>query len=67
MKGYNSYGMQAFVDSRTRFLKIRMKMAASTRDATSYIMSDLAKAIQDCRLPKSAHIVLDEAYPNRQK
>eukprot|EP00187_Rhodella_violacea_P010368 CAMPEP_0174912604 /NCGR_PEP_ID=MMETSP0167-20121228/79870_1 /TAXON_ID=38298 /ORGANISM="Rhodella maculata, Strain CCMP736" /LENGTH=685 /DNA_ID=CAMNT_0016157263 /DNA_START=155 /DNA_END=2213 /DNA_ORIENTATION=- len=64
-KGYYAYGMQAFVDSRARFLNISMKMAASTHDSTSYIMSDLSKAIRDERLPDWAHIVLDEAYANR--
>ena len=63
-KGYYAYGMQAFVDSSCKFLNISMKMASSTHDSTAYIVSDLANAIQEKRLPHWAHVVLDEAYPN---
>ena len=66
-KGFYAYGMQAFVDSSCRFLNISMKMASSTHDSTAYIVSDLAYAIQEKKLPRWAHIVLDEAYPNRDQ
>ena len=66
-KGYYAYGMQAFVDSKCRFLNISMKMAGSTHDYTSYITSDLSDAIKNGRLPSWAHIVLDEAYPNTEQ
>jgi hypothetical protein len=64
-KGYYAYGMQAFVDASCRFLSISMKMCASTHDSTAYIVSDLGQAIKGRKLAAWAHIVLDEAYPNR--
>jgi hypothetical protein len=61
-KGYYAHGMQAFVDSKCRFLSISMQLCASSHDATAYILTSLKTAIDDCRLPFDYHIVLDEAY-----
>jgi hypothetical protein len=66
-KGYYAYGMQAFVDSKCRFLSISMKMASSTHDHTAYIASNVSVAIKGGKLPTWAHIVLDEAYPNTEQ
>ena len=59
--------MQAFVDAKTRFLSISMKMCSSTHDSTAYMASDLSEAIRSGKLASWAHIVLDEAYPNRSQ
>jgi len=49
-KGYYAYGLQAFCSAKCRFLNISMKTCGSTHDGTSYILSDLSKAIRDNRL-----------------
>jgi hypothetical protein len=66
-KGYYAYGMQAFVDAHCRFVSISMKLCASAHDSTAYIVSGIAEAIRDGKLPNWAHIVLDEAYVCRQQ
>jgi hypothetical protein len=54
--------MQAFVDSKTKFLSISSKLCSSVHDSTAYIVSDVSHAIKEGKLPKWAHIVFDEAY-----
>lgn len=61
-KGYYAFGLQAFVDSKCRFLSISSRCCASTHDSTAYFMTSLSKAIASGRLPSIYHIVLDEAY-----
>ena len=66
-KGFYAYGMQGFVDSKCRFLSISMNLCSSVHDSTAYYVSSLSQAIRDGKLPSWAHIVLDEAYVNRQQ
>jgi DDE superfamily endonuclease len=42
---------------------IASKMCASTNDNTAYIVTKLSKDIKHGLLPKTYHVVLDEAYP----
>jgi len=66
-KGYYAYAMQGFVDSKCRFLNISMRIASSSHDSTAYLVSDLSEAIRKGRLAEWAHIVLVEAYPNKDQ
>jgi hypothetical protein len=61
-KGYYAYALQAFVDSRCKFLSIASLLCASSHDATAYVMTALAHAIKNNQLPSQYHIVLDDAY-----
>jgi len=61
-KGYFAFGLQAFVDSKCRFLSIASKLCSSSHDSTAYVVSSLAYAIKEGKLPPQFHIVLDDAY-----
>lgn len=61
-KGFYAHALQAFVDGNCKFVLISMKVAASTHDATAYVLSEMSDIIKRGDLPAWAHIVLDEAY-----
>jgi len=61
-KGYYAFGLQAFCDSKCRFVMISSKLCSSTNDNTSYIVTQLSKDIKAGKLPSKYHVVLDEAY-----
>jgi len=62
-KGYYAFGLQAFCDSKCRFVMILSKLSLSTNDNTTYIVTQLSKDIKGGKLPRPYHVVLDEAYP----
>ncbi len=62
-KGYYAFGLQAFCDSKCRFVMISSKLCSSTNDNTTYIVTQLSKDIKAGKLPSKYHVVLDEAYP----
>jgi len=62
-KGYYAFGLQAFCDSKCRFVMISSKLCSSTNDNTTYIVTQLSKDIKAAKLPSKYHVILDEAYP----
>ena len=56
-----------FVGPNCEFLSISSKLCSSSHDATQYIVSDFSMRLRAGDLPRWAHIVLDEAYPNKQQ
>lgn len=64
-KGFFAYGMQGFVGPSCEFLSISSKLCSSTHDSTHYIVSDVSEHVRQGHLPQWAHIVFDEAYPNK--
>ena len=61
-KGYYAFGLQAFCDSKCRFVMISSKLCSSTNDNTTFIVMQLSKDIKAGKLPSKYHVVLDEAY-----
>lgn len=66
-KQYFAFGLQAFCDSKCKFLMIASKMSSSTNDNTAYVVTQLSKDIKEGKLPEKYHVVLDEAYPCKQQ
>jgi hypothetical protein len=62
-KGYYAYGLQAFCDSKCKFVMIASKLCSSSNDNISYIVTQLSKDIKAGLLLQRYHVVLDEAYP----
>jgi hypothetical protein len=62
-KGYYAFGLQAFCDSKCRFVMISSKLCLSTNGNTTYIVTQLSKDIKGGKLARQYHVVLDEAYP----
>jgi len=62
-KGYYAFGLQAFCDSKCRFVMISSKLCSSTNDNTTYIVTQLSKDVKGRKLARQYHVVLDEAYP----
>lgn len=62
-KGYYAYGMQAFCDSRCKFLFVSSKLCSSCHDSAMYGVSALSIFIKSGFLLPGFHVVLDDAYP----
>ena len=56
-------GLQAFCDSKCRFLSIASKLCSSTNDNTCSVVTQLSEDIKNGKLHQDFNIVLDEAYP----
>ena len=61
-KGTYSYGLQAFCDSRCKFVMLSSILLASSFDNTSYRLTQLSKDIRSGKLHHLYHVVLDEAF-----
>ena len=57
--------MQGIIGPKGEFLSISMNVCSSTHDSTAYEVSGVHQIIKEGLLPSWAHIVFDEAYPNR--
>jgi len=66
-KGYYAFGLQAFCDSKCKFLSISSVLCSSSGDNTAYIVTQLAKDIKAGKLDKKYHVVMDEAYVCRDQ
>lgn len=57
-----AYGFISFCDGNLNIMSVEATHVASTNDAGMYSTSQVHGAIADGRLPKWAHVVLDEAF-----